>query len=216
MPILYSYFRSSSSFRVRIALALKAIPYEQRYINLKPDVSEQYYPDFLSLNPQGRVPVWVDDTVHLSQSAAILEYLEEAYPGKSLLPESHEKRAWVRQLVNIIACDIQPLNNISVLTFLKREYQLDQTAVNHWYAHWIEQGFDAIERWLVTASHEGPYVLGEEVTLADLYLIPQVWNAHRFQVPLSAYPRIERIYNDCMMQHAFMAASPEEQGDTVG
>lgn len=213
MPILYSYFRSSSSFRVRIALHLKGIFCDYRYVNLKPDISEQNSDSFLSINPQGRVPFFIDDQVRISQATAIIEYLEEAYPEIALLPESSRDRAWVRQLVNIIACDIQPLNNISVLTRLRIQFNGNQESLNAWYSYWIGLGFAAIESLLKNQVGNGFYCFGGISTMADIYLIPQVWNAQRFNVALSAYPNIMRIYNHCMKQEAFQLAAPEQQQD---
>lgn len=215
MAILYSYYRSSSSFRVRIALHLKGIACEYRYINLKPDISEQNSDSFLAINPQGRVPFFIDDQIKISQATAILEYLEEAYPEVPLLPESSPDRAWIRQLVNIIACDIQPLNNISVLTRLKIQFKANQESVNAWYAYWINLGFAAIESVLKDQVGNGLCCFGGTPTMADIYLIPQVWNALRFNVSLSAYPNIMRIYDHCMMQEAFQLAAPEQQEDSL-
>lgn len=209
--ILYTYFRSSCSYRVRIALNIKQIATEYRFINIHPDVSEQREQAFLSVNPQGRVPYFVDGEVHLSQSPAILEYLEEHYKTAALLPDKTVDRARVRQLANIIACDVQPLNNLSVLATLKNTLMVDQPGVDGWYAHWIRQGFTAFEALL--ADTAGEYCVGNTLSLADVYLVPQVWNARRFNVPIDEFPIITRIAEHCNTRPEFIAAAPEQQKD---
>jgi len=213
MRTLYGYFRSSAAYRVRIALGLKGLPYDYKAINLKPGEDEQRSPDYLALNPQGRVPFLVDGGVKLSQSPAILEYLEEAYPGAALLPEEVADRAYVRQLSALVACDIHPLNNLSVLKWLKGELGADEAAVNKWYHHWILEGFAAYETLLKTGGNAGRFSFGDTPTLADVYLVPQVWNAHRFKVPLDAFPRIGAVAQACNTLEAFINAAPEKQPD---
>jgi len=209
--ILYSYFRSSAAFRARIALALKGLPYEYAAINLMPGIEEQRSERYKALNPQGRVPFLVDGDMALSQSPAILEYLEEAYPSPALMPDGIEGRARVRQMVSLIACDIHPLNNSSVLGYLKREIGADEAAVKAWYGHWITAGFEALE--VLLADRPGPYAFGHTVTLADVCLVPQVWNARRFGVALDAFPNILAVDAACMKLPAFQAALPENQPD---
>ncbi|MCJ9429063.1 maleylacetoacetate isomerase [Kordiimonas marina] len=213
MRTLFGYFRSSAAYRVRIALGLKGLAYDYKAINLKPGEDEQRSPDYLAMNPQGRVPFLVDGEVNLSQSPAILEYLEEAYPEAALLPEGVADRAYVRQLSALVACDIHPLNNLSVLKWLKGELGADEAAVNKWYHHWILEGFAAYEALLGTSGLSGRFSFGDAPTLADIYLIPQVWNANRFKVPLEAFPRINAIVDACNSLEAFADAAPEKQPD---
>lgn len=208
---LYTYFRSSAAFRVRIALNLKDIEYQGIYINLKPGEDEQHSDDFRNLNPQGRVPFLVDSDVHLSQSAAILEYLDEQYPNPRLLPSSIKERAVVRQMANLIACDIHPLNNLSVLQKLTSDFGASEQDTDAWYQHWVHLGFKALESQI--AEYGGFYSVGDEVTLADLYLVPQVWNAQRFNVDMSPFPNITQRYRQCLTLPAFTAALPENQKD---
>lgn len=213
MRTLFGYFRSSAAYRVRIALGLKGLPYDYKAINLKPGEDEQLSSDYLALNPQGRVPFLVDGEVELSQSPAILEYLEEAYPQAALLPEEVRDRAYVRQLSALVACDIHPLNNLSVLKWLKGELGADEAAVNEWYHHWILEGFKAYEALLGNAGLSGRFSFGDAPTLADVYLVPQVWNANRFNVPLEAFPRINAIVAASNTLEAFKDAAPEMQPD---
>ena len=208
---LYGYFRSSAAYRVRIALALKGLEFENVAVNLKPGTSEQRSAEYLALNPQGRVPLFIDDDVTISQSPAILEYLEEAYSDVSLLPADAGGRATVRQLASLVACDIHPLNNLSVLQALKGDLGADDAAVQKWYDRWVIDGFTAFETLLKdTAGH---YCFGDTLTLADVYLVPQVWNARRFNTSLDAFPEIVRIDAACNSLNAFRAAAPEQQPD---
>ncbi|WP_262695410.1 maleylacetoacetate isomerase [Kordiimonas aquimaris] len=211
--ILYDYFRSSAAYRVRIALALKGLEAKSVPVNLKPTINEHKGDAFLAINPQGRLPYFVDDTVAIGQSPAILEYLEEAYPDVPLLPQNIADRAVVRQLANIIACDVHPLNNVSVLSKLKQEFGADEVAVNDWYADWICKGFQAFES--ITSSVSGSYCFGDKPTHADIYLVPQLYNARRFNVPLDAFPSIVRIDANCNKLAAFQKALPENQPDAA-
>lgn len=209
---LYGYFRSSAAYRVRIALALKALPYAQAPVSLI--AAEQRSAAFLALNPQGLVPALLDQGVLLTQSLAICEYLDEAYPDTApLLPAGAVARARVRAAAQLIACDIHPLNNLRVLNFLKTELAQPEAARQHWYRHWLEQGFAALETQL--AGHAGAYCFGDVPTLADICLLPQVYNARRFDVSMAAYPQLEAIAERLQALPAFAAAHPSLQPDAV-
>lgn len=213
MRKLYGYFRSSAAYRVRIALGLKGLEYEHVGVNLMPGVNEQKSEAYKALNPQGRVPYLVDGDIALSQSPAMLEYLDEAYPDVPLLPSDLDERARVRQLAALVGCDIHPLNNLAVLMRLKGEIGADEHTVNSWYHHWIVEGFTALEALLTEAGGTGRFCHGDKPGMADVYLIPQVWNARRFNVPLDAFPTIVRIDTACNEIEAFKAAAPENQPD---
>ncbi len=207
---LYSYWRSSSAYRVRIALNLKELDYEIVPVSLLPGVSEQRGEEYRAINPQMLVPFFDDGNVAIGQSMAILEYLEETYPDRKLLPEDEPLRSMVRAFCNIVACDIQPLGNLRVTEFLKSEYGVDPQ--DGWYATWMQRGFEAAE---AMAADDGPYVLGERVTLADALLVPQVYNARRFQVPLDAFPKLVAATDACNELPAFVKAAPEQQPDAA-
>ena len=206
---LYTYFRSSAAYRVRIALNLKRVSYEAVSVNLLK--GEQREADYKALNPQMRVPSLNIGETTLVQSPAILEYLDEAYPEPPLLPMGAVNRARVRAIASLIACDIHPLNNSGTLGYLKNRLGHDQAAADEWYAHWVREGFDAIEAML----GPGPYTFGSKVTLADVYLIPQVFNARRFKVPLDAYPKIVAVDAACAELKAFQDAAPNSQPDAA-
>ncbi len=214
MPLLYSYYRSSCSFRVRIALNLKGIPCEYEYINLHPSVSVQKTDKYREINPQCKVPFFVDGGVSLSQSMAILEYLDEAYPSVPLLPQDALEKARARQICHLIACDVQPLNNIAVLQRLKTQFGCDKSDQDVWYHHWIEEGFSSAEQ-LVREYSDCAFSCADEPNLVDILLVPQIWNARRFDVDLSAYPRLCEIYDTCLSHQAFIDALPENQKDFV-
>ncbi len=208
MPIrLYSYWRSSAAYRVRIALNLKGLDHEIVPVSLAPGVSEHRGDAYRAKNPQMLIPFLDDGEVGIAQSMAILEYLEEAYPGVRLLPQSEPMRSRVRAFCNMIACDIHPLNNLRVMNYIKSEYGADPT--DAWYAHWVREGFTAAE---ILAS-DGPYVFGGEVTLADVLLVPQVYNARRFKVPLDDFPKLVAATDTCNELTAFRDAAPEAQSD---
>ena len=204
---LYTYFRSSAAYRVRIALNLKGVRYESVPVNLlKGEHTDESY---AAVNPQRRVPALdVGDSV-LLQSPAILEYLDETYPEPPLLPMGALARARVRAVCALIACDIHPLNNSGTMAYLKQRFGQDQAAVDAWYAHWVRQGFDAIERMIAPA----PFAFGTRPTLADVYLVPQIYNARRFKVPLEPYPGIAAVDEACGRLEAFQAAAPARQAD---
>ncbi|MGX1123666.1 maleylacetoacetate isomerase [Pseudomonas sp. FFUP_PS_473] len=205
---LYTYFRSTSSYRVRIALALKGLDFQSLPVNLLK--GEQREPAFLALNPQGRVPALrVDSGALLLQSPAIIEYLEERYPQPALLPAALEQRAQVRGVAALIGCDIHPLHNVSVLNQL-RQLGHDETQVNQWIAHWISQGLAAVEQLIGDSG----YCFGAQPGLADVYLIPQLYAAQRFSIDLGAYPRINRVAALAAQHPAFIQAHPSNQPDT--
>ncbi|MCG7394682.1 maleylacetoacetate isomerase [Microvirga sp. ACRRW] len=206
---LYTYFRSSAAYRVRIALNLKGVPYESVPVNLlKGEQREEAYG---AVNPQKRLPALDIGGTVLTQSPAILEYLDEAYPEPPLLPVGAVNRAKVRAVASIIGCDIHPLNNLGPLNYLKKKLGHDQTSADAWYAHWVREGFDAIEALI----EPGPYCFGQRVSLADIYLVPQVFNARRFDISLSNYPKIVAVDAACAELSAFQDAAPERQPDAV-
>ena len=207
---LYTYFRSSAAYRVRIALNLKALDYEALPLALAKD-GEQLKPEYLEVNPQGLVPALVDDGVSLTQSLSIIEYLEEKYPDIPLLPSNAVDRAHVRAMALSIACDIHPLNNLRVLNYLREEFKQDEDAVGNWYRHWILITFAGLEQ--LVESYGGDYCFGNTITMADVFLIPQMANARRFETDVSAFPNLKRI-DDVLTEHpAFVAAAPENQPD---
>lgn len=209
---LYSYFRSSAAFRVRIALNLKQLDYELVTVHLLRNGGEHLDARYRAINPQGLVPTLCDKGVVISQSTAIIEYLEEAYHVPPILPRAAEDRALVRSLAQIIACDIHPLNNMRVLNYLMPLFDAD-TGKQDWYAHWISEGFRAFEQLLQNQACCGRYCLGETPSLADIFLIPQVYNARRFDCAMDDFPLISGIYANCMQDSAFINAAPENQPD---
>jgi maleylacetoacetate isomerase len=206
---LYTYFRSSAAYRVRIALSLKCLAYESVPVHLLK--KEQSAPEYLAINPQGRVPALDTGEAVLIQSPAILEYLEEIYPEPSLLPSDPVARARVRAVCALIACDIHPLNNVGVLRYLKRTFGQEQAAIDDWYRHWIVEGFQALEQLI----EPGPFAFGSSPTLADAYLVPQVYNAVRLRMPMELYPKITAVDRACSGLDAFKAAAPEVQADAA-
>jgi len=207
---LYSYFRSSAAYRVRIALNLKGLSYEILTVHLTKDGGEQRRPEYRSINPQMRVPALaVSGGDVLTQSVAIIEYLEETHPEPPLLPPDPVLRAKIRGIAQAIACDIHPLNNLVVLQYLKRTLEQEQATIDSWYAHWIASGFEAIEAMI----EPGPYAFGTEVSLADVCIVPQVANARRYKVPLENFPRIVAVDAACQKLAAFERARPENQPD---
>lgn len=205
---LYSYFRSTAAYRVRIALNLKGIDYSLTPVNLLKD--EQKSDWYLAVNPLGLVPALrLDDGTVLSQSTAILEWLEETSPDMPLLPADPLQRSRVRAMANIIACDIHPLNNLRVLKHLVGELGVSEDAKKQWYHHWIKLGFDALERQMV----KGAYSAGDGLSMADVYLVPQVFNALRFDMAMNPYPKIMSVFERCNEQDAFIKAHPDNQED---
>lgn len=214
MMQLYSYWRSSASYRVRIALALKGLTIEQLPVNLAQGV--QSGKAFKGVNPQGFVPaLQLDSGQIIGQSLAIIDYLEETYPTPHLLPAAPEHRAYVRQLANLVCSDIHPLNNLRVLNYLKDNLKVTEEQKKAWIAHWIQSGFEAMETLIEHSGLAGECCHGNQPSLADLCLIPQIYNARRFGVSQDAYPTLQRIEKYCLAQPAFMAAHPDSQKDAV-
>ena len=207
--LLYDYFRSSACFRVRIALNLKGLTAERRYVHLRK--GEQRAPGYLEVNPYGLVPMLVVGGRKMAQSLAIIEYLDEKHPNPPLLPPGPEDRAWVRSIALAIACDIHPLDNTRVLAYLQNELSIGQAARDEWYRHWIRLGFAAIDGQL--AERNGRYCAGDTPTIADVCLVPQVFNARRLDVDLAPYPRIRQVFDALMALPAFADAQPSRQPD---
>lgn len=211
--LLYGYWRSSSAYRVRIALNLKGLGFSQEAVHLVRDGGEQHRAEYRRLNPLGLVPALVHDERVIVESMAICEYLDEIFPEPPLLPETPSERARVRTLALGIACEIQPLNNLAVLRYLQAGLGADDEAVKAWYRHWIDRGFSAFEYWLDHDGYAGEFCHGDVPGLADCFLVPQVYNAERFDCDLGPYPRIREITARCREREEFVAAAPESQPD---
>lgn len=210
---LYSYFRSSAAYRVRIALNLKGLDYHIVPVHLVRDGGEQLKPAYRALNPDALVPTFIDGEVTLNQSLAIIEYLEERHPTPALLPDDVAARAQVRAIALGIAADIHPIDNLRVLRYLKRDLGVSEDQKNAWYVHWVTEGFKALETRLAAQASPGKFVWGDTPTLADCCLVPQVYNANRFQIDLTPFPRIAAINAHCLTLDAFQRAAPEAQPD---
>ncbi len=210
---LFTYFRSSAAFRVRIALNLKGLAWDAVPVHLARDGGEQHRPEYRALNPAGLVPALDDDGLLLTQSLAIIEYLEETRPVPPLLPADPAGRARVRAIAQAIACDIHPINNLRVLQYLTRELGASEAQKSAWYRHWVELGLAAVESQLAAHPATGSFCHGESPTLADCCLVPQVFNARRFDCDLSAMPVVRRIVAHCETLPAFQAAAPQAQAD---
>jgi maleylacetoacetate isomerase len=208
---LYSYWRSSAAYRVRIALNIKDLEYEIEPVSLLPGLAEHRRETYRQRNPQMLVPFLEDGSFGVGQSQAIFEYLEETYPATPLLPDSARERAAVRSFCNSICCDIHPLNNLRVLVYLQEQLGLSEDRRNAWYAHWVREGFRAAES--VAAARGGPFVFGDSVTYADCCLVPQMYNARRFNVPVGDFPALAAIDAHCSSLPPFFAALPENQPD---
>ncbi len=204
--VLHGYYRSSTSYRLRILLNLKGIDYTIVPVAL--DRGEQRAPGFLERNPMGGVPVLEIDGHTLVQAPAMMDYLEERYPEPRLLPEAIDDRQRVREISALVACDIHPLNNLRVLKHLRASYALDDAGIADWYRHWIHAGFGALER-MVEPSAEAPYAVGGRLSLAEINLVPQIYNARRFDVDMSDYPKLAAIDAHCARLDAFVAAHPD-------
>jgi maleylpyruvate isomerase len=213
MSTLYSYFRSSAAYRVRIALNLKGLDYDTSPVHLVRDGGEQLKPAYRALNVNALVPTFIDGDVNIHQSLAIIEYLEEVHPTPALLPADPVARAQVRALALDIAADIHPIDNLRVLRYLKHDLGVSEEQKNAWYVHWIVEGFKALEARLAAQSSPGKFVFGDTPTLADCCLVPQVYNANRFKVDMTPFPRIAAIDAHCQTLDAFLRAAPEAQPD---
>ncbi|MFJ3056328.1 maleylacetoacetate isomerase [Herbaspirillum sp. NPDC087042] len=215
MTTLFGYFRSSASYRVRIALNLKGVAYDTAPVHLLNQGGEQFLPAFTQLNPHSLVPVLADEGRHLTQSLAMLEYLEERYPMPSLLPGDAGQRAHIRELALAIACEIHPLNNLRVLRYLKHELGVEEEQKNAWIQHWIKLGFAALEQQLAGDTRRGHFCVGDAPTMADCCLVPQMFNARRFEVDMAPYPTLCAIEDACNALPAFQQAHPSQQPDAA-
>ena len=209
---LYTFFRSSTSFRLRIALAYKGLPYEPHYVSLPK--MEHRDASYRALNPQGLVPLLIDeDGGAFIQSLTIMEYLDERYPEPPIVPKDIRDRAYVRAVSQIIACEMHPLNNVRVLKHLATQFGADEAATKAWYGHWINEGFGGLEGYLAQCRKHGAFCFGDKVTMADICLVPQVFNAVRFGFPVDGHPIIKGIFDNCMKLDAFTSTQPSTQKD---
>jgi maleylacetoacetate isomerase len=216
MITLYTYFRSSAAFRLRLALNVKGLPWTPHYVSLlKAEHRDEAY---LKLNPQGLVPVLLDGQQRLNQSMAVIEYLDETQSGPKLLPTTALGRYRARQLSQVIACDLHPINNLRILKYLKGSLKQEQEAIDTWYRHWCVVGLTAFEKELHDAPEglaAGTYCIGDTVSMADICLVPQVFNAQRFAVDMTAFPKTLAIFEQLMKLPAFDQAQPSKQPDAV-
>ncbi|MFK0571372.1 maleylacetoacetate isomerase [Endozoicomonas sp.] len=206
---LYSYFRSSAAYRVRIAMNLKGIDYQQSAVNLLK--GQQQSEEYKAINPEGLVPALVTEQGMLTQSLAILEWLEETYPEPSIIPGDPWQKAQLRSMAYLVSCDIHPVDNLRVIKYLQQELAVSDDAKKQWYKHWIHTGFTALEAQL----NDQPFCCSEQPSIADICLIPQVFNALRFKVDMSDFPKIATIYKHCNSLPSFIDAAPENQPDSV-
>jgi maleylpyruvate isomerase len=210
---LYTFFRSSASYRARIALNLKGLDYEQIPIHLRRGGGEQFSATYKAINPQALVPALEDQGRTVTQSLAIIEYLEERYPNPPLLPADPADRAWVRSMALIIACEVHPIQNLRVLNYLKNEHKQSDDAVNNWARHWINLGLSALDQMVLRGAQPAKFCAGDVPTVADICLVPQLANARRFGCDLSRFPTLLRIESHCAALPAFANAAPEKQPD---
>jgi maleylacetoacetate isomerase len=210
---LYSFFRSSAAYRARIALNVKGLQYEYVAKHLVKNGGEHRLADYLAINPQGFIPALEHDGALITQSVAIIEYLEEVFPAPSLLPKRAIDRAAVRAMSQLVACDVHPLNNLRVLNYLKSPLGQSSEVIADWYKHWIAEGFAALEQLIVKHSSDGRYCFGNAVTMADVLLVPQVANSRRYQMDLTSYPTLKKVTTHLENLPAFLAARPEAQPD---
>lgn len=208
---LYTFFRSSTSFRLRIALAYKGLAYEPQYVSLPK--MEHRAPAYCALNPQQLLPLLMEGDQPYIQSMATIEYLDETYPEPPLIPKDIRSRAYVRAVSQIIGCEMHPLNNVRVLKHLKALFGADEAATKAWYAHWVTEGFRSLEGYLAETRLHGAYCCGDGVTMADICLVPQVFNAARFDCSVDGYPIIKDIFTRCMELDAFRNTQPNTQPD---
>jgi maleylpyruvate isomerase len=208
---LYTYFRSSAAFRVRIALNLKGLAYEAQYVHLAK--GEHRRPEYAGIYPQGLLPTLLSDGEALSQSLAIIEYLEETHPQPPLLPREAGARARVRSLSLLVACEIHPLNNLRTLQYLKRSLGQTEEQIASWYRHWIADGLGKLEADLAGSKQTGRFSHGDAPSMADCCLVPQIFNAKRYEADLAAYPTVMRVFDECMKLAAFDRAQPAKQPD---
>lgn len=211
--ILYTYFRSSASYRARIALHLKGIPFESRFVHLLRQGGQQLQPDYRRLNPLGRVPTLIDGAQVVTQSVAIMEYLEEAYPAPHIMPTDAAHRALVRAITQTIAADIQPMQNLSTTRYMSAELHQPQEAINAWTRHWMSNGLRAVEDLLAASDTSGNFSCGEFPSIADICIVAQCYSSRRLQVPVESFARVARIDAHCRELPAFRAAAPENQAD---
>lgn len=210
---LYGYWRSSAAYRVRIALHLKGIPFESISVHLVKDGGEQHKEEYVELNPSHLVPTLVDEDIVLNQSIAIIDYVDQKYPEVNLYPLDVKERAIVQAMALDIACEVHPINNLRVQQYIVKNLGASEEQKLTWVHDWISLGFTAFEKQLT--QHAGKYCFGDEITMADICLVPQVYNANRFGVDMSPFPNICRIVENCNQQPAFIAALPENQDDAV-
>lgn len=210
---LYDYYRSTASYRVRITLHIKNLAYDNIPIDLVKDGGQHHNAEYRKHNPQGMVPCLVDrkNELTLSQSLAIIDYIEECYPTPSILPDSLTARAQARQIAQLIACDIHPLNNLRVLQYLTKTLGQSEDIKTQWYHHWLQCGFEAIEALLKHQPKEHPFCVGHTVSIADICLLPQLYNARRFAFPLESYSNILRVEKQCLALPSFQQAHPDSQ-----
>ncbi len=210
---IYGYFRSSAAFRLRIAMNLKGLSYDHNLINLQ--AGDHLRDSFRLINPQGRVPALDIEGDILTQSLAIIEYLEEVYPAPALLPQDALGKAKVRGVAGLIACDIHPLNNLAVLNYLRDQLEADDESRIAWYRHWVKEGFDGLEKILSANIETGKFCFGDSPTVADICLVPQVVNAQRFNCDLDCYPTISHIFEECIGLKEFSDAHPSNQPEAA-
>jgi maleylacetoacetate isomerase len=208
---LYTFFRSSAAYRTRIALNLKGVDHEAVEVDLRAPANDQQKPDYRSINPQALVPALAVEDTTIAQSLAIIEYLDEVYPDPPLMPRSPVNRARVRAMALAIACDMHPLNNLRVLNYLRSPLGQDEETVNAWYRHWIAVGFGGLEQEARRATGDGRHMFGQSITVADVYIIPQMYNARRFKCDLEPYPTLRAICAHLESLPAFAKAAPEAQ-----